>query len=249
MYLNTDPRVAQAMLQLQLSPSTSLLNGSHTTTDSYGATGTASLFETLLMQLLSDSYGGFSYAEPNSPSYRTSALDWAPAAAAVWPVSAGYEAMSAEATNAESAPFDHLIEGAAARYGVDPALVRAVIATESNFRPDAVSSAGAKGLMQLMDDTARGLGVADSFDPAQNIDGGTRYLSFLLRKYDGDELVALAAYNAGPGRIDRLGIRTNEQLIAQMHLLPGETRRYIGKVTEAKARYSAGSGMAGPHAV
>jgi soluble lytic murein transglycosylase-like protein len=149
----------------------------------------------------------------------------------------------------EETPFDRLVDEAAARYGVDPALVRAVIAAESNFRPDAVSSAGAKGLMQLMDATARGLGVADSFDPAQNIDGGVRYLSFLLRKYGGNEQVALAAYNAGPGRIDRLGNGTDDELSANMHLLPGETRRYIGKVAEAKARYAPGIGAAGQNAV
>src|SRR5690606_38969095 len=106
--------------------------------------------------------------------------------------------------------------------------------TESGFRPDAVSGAGAKGLMQLMDGTARGLGVTDSFDPAQNIDGGTKYLAMLLRKYDGHEQVALAAYNAGPGRVDRAGIGTNEQLIANLEALPEETQRYVAKVLQAK---------------
>jgi soluble lytic murein transglycosylase-like protein len=101
--------------------------------------------------------------------------------------------------------FDELIDSAAQRYDLDPNLVKAVVKAESNFSPNAVSSAGAKGLMQLMDGTAQGLGVSDSFDPVQNIDGGARYLRQLLDKFDGDEKLALAAYNAGPGAVNRWG--------------------------------------------
>ena len=126
--------------------------------------------------------------------------------------------------------YDSLILQAANQYGVDPALIKGVIQSESSFRENAVSSAGAKGLMQLMDATAQGLGVTDSFDPMQNIDAGTRYLSYLLRKYNGNEATALAAYNAGPGRVDRLGITTNEELAARLSELPEETQAYIQKV-------------------
>ncbi|GIO13352.1 hypothetical protein J19TS2_29070 [Cohnella xylanilytica] len=140
-------------------------------------------------------------------------------------------------TGATSA-YDGLIAAASARYGVDPALIKGVIQSESSFRPDAVSSVGAKGLMQLMDGTARGLGVTDSFDPAQNIDAGTRYLSFLLRKYDGNEATALAAYNAGPGTIDRLGLRTNEDVVARQSELPSETQAYVRKVLEARLAWT-----------
>jgi len=129
--------------------------------------------------------------------------------------------------------YDELISSAASRYGIDPALIKAVVQTESGFDPNAVSSAGAKGLMQLMDDTARGLGVNDSFDPVQNIDGGTRFLSYLLRKYDGNLAPALAAYNAGPGRVDRLGLTTDEQVGNRIDELPEETQRYIRKVLTA----------------
>jgi hypothetical protein len=94
---------------------------------------------------------------------------------------------------------------AARRHSLDPDLVQAVVAVESGFRPDAVSPKGAQGLMQLMPYTARALGVKDSFDPAANLDGGTRYLSALIKRYGGDVTRALAAYNAGEGAVARHG--------------------------------------------
>ena len=93
----------------------------------------------------------------------------------------------------------------AERYGLDPDLVLAVVAVESNFEPRAISRKGAQGLMQLMPGTAGDLGVADALDPATNLDGGARYLQALLRLYRGDLRKALAAYNAGPGAVARHG--------------------------------------------
>ena len=102
------------------------------------------------------------------------------------------------------AAFEDIIGQVCQRYDVDPTLVKGLIKAESGFNPQAVSSAGAKGLMQLMDATAASLGVSDPFDPLQNVDAGVRHLRQLLDRYR-DEALALAAYNAGAGAVDRYG--------------------------------------------
>jgi hypothetical protein len=102
------------------------------------------------------------------------------------------------------AAFDELILSTARSFGVDPALVKAVMAAESNFEKSAVSRVGAQGLMQLMPTTAREMGVVSPFVPSDNIRGGVRYLSEMLDRY-GDVKFALAAYNAGPRAVDRHG--------------------------------------------
>lgn len=105
----------------------------------------------------------------------------------------------------EQAPYGQLIQTAAQKYGVDADLVFSVITAESNFNPNAVSRRGARGLMQLLPSTATRLGVRDIFDPGQNIDAGTRYLRELLTLYQGDLVLTVAAYNAGPGALQRYG--------------------------------------------
>ena len=102
-------------------------------------------------------------------------------------------------------PLEKLIAGAAWRQGIDPDFVASVVKAESGFVPTATSPKGAQGLMQLMPKTAARLGVTNVFDPASNLEGGTRYLRQLLDRYDGDAVKALAAYNAGPGRVEEFG--------------------------------------------
>ncbi len=129
--------------------------------------------------------------------------------------------------------YDHHVEEAARLHQVSPDLVKAIIAVESEFDQWAVSSKGARGLMQLMPDTARRLGVADSFDARQNIFGGTQYLRMLLDQFGGDVDLALAAYNAGPNAVLRYGGIPPYR----------ETRGYVQKV---QAQLGAGFSAAPP---
>jgi soluble lytic murein transglycosylase-like protein len=104
---------------------------------------------------------------------------------------------------AAAGSFHTYIQEAANQHGIDEKLIHAVIKAESNYDANARSSAGAEGLMQLMPSTARGLGVTNSYDPQQNVQGGTKYLSQMLKRYNGNMELALAAYNAGPGNVDK----------------------------------------------
>jgi soluble lytic murein transglycosylase-like protein len=125
------------------------------------------------------------------------------------------------------AEFEPIINSCALQYGVDKSLVKAVIHAESGYDPNAVSAKGASGLMQLMPNTARSLNVSNSFDPAENIRGGVRYLKFLLDTFRGDVSLALAAYNAGLSRV------------AQYGGIPPymETRNYVDRVLQYRKTY------------
>jgi len=126
-----------------------------------------------------------------------------------------------------SGAIDAAIRAASGKYGVDESLIRAIIRAESGYDPDAVSKAGAAGLMQLMPGTASSLGVSDPFNVYQNIDGGTKYIKDMLEKFSGDERLALAAYNAGPGSVAKYG-----------GVPPyAETAGYVPKVLEYKEQY------------
>lgn len=103
-----------------------------------------------------------------------------------------------------SSNYFEIIKKASQEYKVDENLIRAIILAESNFNKDAVSPKGAQGLMQLMPETAKYLGVQNAFDPYQNIFGGTKYIASLIEKYQGNLRLALAAYNAGEGIVDKL---------------------------------------------
>ena len=134
------------------------------------------------------------------------------------------------ALNIDRDGVEKIVREAAQRHNVDPALVRAVIETESNFNPAARSRKGALGLMQLIPTTASRFGVNDVFNPQQNVDAGVHYLKTLLERYNGNLDLALAAYNAGEGAVDRA------------HGVPAyrETRNYVQKVQNAYFRPGSG---------
>jgi hypothetical protein len=136
------------------------------------------------------------------------------------------------------APFREIIQAAAARYAIDPDLVTSVIAAESNFDPKVVSRRNARGLMQLLPQTAARLGVRNIFDPAENINAGTQYLSELLKRYNNNLALALAAYNAGPQTIQRYGrvppFRETQAYIRKVGRSYAERRSRAPNATSAK---------------
>jgi soluble lytic murein transglycosylase-like protein len=151
-------------------------------------------------------------------------------AAIYMPAEASFTGRGRPALSIDRDGAEQLVREAADRHRVDPALVRAVIETESNWNPTARSRKGAVGLMQLIPTTAQRFGVNDAYSPQQNVDAGVRYLKVLLERYDGNLDLALAAYNAGEGAVDRA------------HGVPAfrETRDYVQKVQNAYFRPGSG---------
>jgi soluble lytic murein transglycosylase-like protein len=145
---------------------------------------------------------------------------------------AGAHARDGKPAALSDAALKPLVDQASQAYDVPASLIRSVIKAESAGRPLAVSGAGAKGLMQLMDSTARDLGVNDPFDAKENVLAGTRYLKGLLDRYHGDESLALAAYNAGPAVVDRFG---------GLPPFP-ETKTYVDTVLKTKRGLDAAQG-------
>lgn len=127
-------------------------------------------------------------------------------------------------------PYHDIIRAAAEQYGVDADLIHCVIAVESNFNPKAISPRNARGLMQLLPSTATRMGVKNIFDPKENVDGGTRYLRDMLSRYHNDVTLALAAYNAGPEKVQRYGNRVPPFV---------ETQNYIRRIALGYAKIKA----------
>jgi soluble lytic murein transglycosylase-like protein len=136
-------------------------------------------------------------------------------------------------SSVNTAEYEQIIRTYADKYGVSSSLVKAVIHAESGYNPNALSSKGASGLMQLMPETAKSLKVADRFNPSDNVEGGVKYLRFLLDTFRGDVSLALAAYNAGLSKVAKYG-----------GIPPfNETRTYVNRVLSYMQTYQSSSGI------
>jgi soluble lytic murein transglycosylase-like protein len=137
----------------------------------------------------------------------------------------GLKSISSQITNA--------IDAASSKYNVEKPLIEAVIQQESAFNPNAVSTSGAQGLMQLMPSTAKSLGVTNSFNADQNIDAGTKYLKTLLDNFNGNKSLALSAYNGGIGTMQNRNVKSTEDI----NKMPNETSSYVKKVIGYYEKY------------
>lgn len=122
--------------------------------------------------------------------------------------------------------IENAVKSASSKYGIDENLIKAIIKVESDFNPNTVSSSGAKGLMQLMPENCRDLGVTDPFNIDQNIDAGTRHIKEYIDMFGGSIEMGLMAYNGGPGRMKSRGVES----ISDLYKMPKETQNYIPKV-------------------
>lgn len=176
-----------------------------------------------------DAHGKIVFINGDSPKLRRGSTMRTPLAASqAVPPSFASADLSAPATPPDR--LDRIVRESAERHQLDPALVKAVISTESGWNPRAVSRKGAVGLMQLIPGTAQRFGVSNPYDPAQNVEGGATYLKSLLDRYNGNLTKSLAAYNAGEGAVDRSG---------GVPAYP-ETQQYVRKVTDAYFRPGSG---------
>jgi soluble lytic murein transglycosylase-like protein len=184
-----------------------------------------------LQQLMGASMGGRAQITPAPAAFASqlATAQTATAAPAATTASAGLMATGASELPAD-VPFGAEITAAAKKHGIDPALLAGLVKQESGFNPNAGSPAGARGLTQLMPGTAAGLGVSNVLDPLQSLDGGAKYLRQQLDAFGGDVTRALAAYNAGPGAVQRYG-----------GVPPyAETQNYVRIVQANAAQYRAG---------
>jgi len=165
---------------------------------------------------------------PADERYAVPIVELQPAVAATAPAAAARKHMTGLT---RKAGYDQVVEEVSRAHGLESALLHAVISVESSYNPKAVSRKGAAGLMQLMPQTAKRYGVADAFDPRQNLNGGALYLKDLLRMFNNDTSLALAAYNAGEHAVMKHGNRIPPYR---------ETLRYVPRVMDLYQRYQAG---------
>lgn len=212
------------LMQASMSMGTmSMLNGSGSGSDSM-----SSVMSMMMMVLLLQAMGGSNNTEDASADNST---------ASAAQVSDAYTAAQNAGTMEEkAAAYSDIIDSASQKYGVDSSLIKGIIQAESSFNERSLSSAGAQGLMQLMPGTAATVGVTDSYDPAQNIDGGTNYISQMIDRYNGDVKLALVAYNCGPGRVAQDGVTSSSD--ANYANLPKAARDYADKVLAYASNYA-----------
>lgn len=189
-------------------------------------------------QRIAEIMGGASPGAPAAAPAEDPGTVYTPSFAALVQAALNEQAYAPQSLAAPNAPapvapaqIDRLVGANAATWNVDPSLIKAIIANESGFDANATSKAGAQGLMQLMPETAAGLGVSDSYDPSQNVSGGTRYIRGLLDRFGGNTELAVAAYNAGPGAVEHYG-----------GVPPySETQNYVQNVLASYEKYKAQS--------
>ncbi|MFT8317868.1 MAG: lytic transglycosylase domain-containing protein [Sporolactobacillus sp.] len=233
----TDPINSDTLSQwLRLSAlgSNSLMGASNEETNISSSADFSGLFQSLLQYIEKDSSAASSETPVSGSGTAAAPLDllWtmlssgtppvnlSSSAAASSPSETGTTAAPAAALPSSGSPYSGLVNQMAAKYDVDPSLIQSIMETESGGNSQAVSQAGAEGLMQLMPGTARALGVSDTFDPAQNLEGGTKYIKSLLQTFHGNVRLALAAYNSGAANVQKYG---------DVPPFP-ETQAYVAKV-------------------
>lgn len=172
-------------------------------------------------QSLSQRFARWQLGGPNAVSAPAAEMKTAPAEPMVNATDDVPSVVRVRKESGRASQYEPIIQQASQTYGVDPALIRAVIRAESNFKNESTSPKGAMGLMQIMPATAKDLGIRNAYDAQENIMGGTRYLKGLLDRYRGDVPTALAAYNWGMGNVER-----------RPENLPRETRVYINRIQQ-----------------